>query len=65
LRRGKIWREEESVRRILSEDLYPPHLKHPLDRGRIFYEDGFNRLNLLGEALYLPFKGLDLSENLF
>jgi hypothetical protein len=57
-------RKEESVRRILSEHLDPPHLEHSLDRERIFYEDGLNRFNLLGEALNLPFEGLDLSEYL-
>jgi hypothetical protein len=65
MKREKIGREEEAIRRILSEELYPPHPQHRLHRGGILQGDGLDRFDLFGEVLNFLFKGLDLSENLF
>ena len=57
VKRDEVWRKEEPICRILSEDLYSPHLEHFLNRGRIFYRSIFDRFNLFGKVLDFPLKG--------
>jgi hypothetical protein len=65
IRGEEIGRKEETIGRILAENVYPPHSEHPLDRGGVFQGGGLDRFDLSGELLDFLFKGLDFSENLF
>jgi hypothetical protein len=51
MKREEIGRKEETIRRILPEDPYPPHFQQPLDGGGILHGSRPDRLNLFRKML--------------